>query len=118
VTSPSSFPPSRFNDSPAARHRTDGSFPPVDACRSDNDALGLTNALDSAHTANASHCRPRPRAIYRADETMSRMRKTTKDLHEGVRVCINSPSTIARAMMKAMMKWETNIFDQEGGLTR
>jgi hypothetical protein len=39
-------------------------------------------------------------------------------LHEGVRVCINSPSTIARAMMKAMMKWETNIFDQEGGLTR
>ena len=52
--------------------------------------------------------RPRLRAI--ADKTMSRKRKTKDSrgvVDEGVRVCINSPSTTARAMTKAVMKWET-----------
>jgi hypothetical protein len=43
-------------------------------------------------------------------KTMSRMRKTKDSLDvvdEGVRVCINSPSTTARATTKAMTTWET-----------
>jgi len=41
---------------------------------------------------------------------MSRIRKTKDSrgvVDEGVRVCINSPSTTAPAMTKAMMKWGT-----------
>ncbi len=44
--------------------------------------------------------------------TMSRMKKT-KDLRdvvdEGVRVCVNSPSTMARATTKAVRKWVTKM---------
>ena len=59
-------------------------------------------------TTTAVAAPARGRAI--ADETMSRIRKSKDSrgvVDEGVRVCINSPSTTAPAMTKAVMKWGT-----------